>query len=156
MDSQITQVITELKKSFYQDGDTTVNSTEALKEMIFFAKEMINQYRYNLIKKRNLILERLARLNSIQDQLDTIDNAVQITGKYEIFQKDASELIEISPSFDEMTKNIGYTISSAIRKFRANRREINELNNQIVIIETRLDFYANAESELAELEAVLA
>lgn len=155
IDQSVRTYIDELKSKYHLDADVQKNGASILAEMIALTKKFVEIRKRQAEKQRDFMAKRLARVYSIYSETSTLSNNYGLVDKYDIFWKHSQDLSGTSSYMDETIAKISFTVVNSIRKVRSFKREYSELQYKIANIETLLEFYTNAETELADLEAEL-
>lgn len=155
IDQSVRDYITALEAKYYLDADVQKNGASLLGEMIAQTKLFVEIRKRQAEKQRDFLAKRLARVLAIYTEVETLSNNYALQDKYSIFWNHSQELAGNSSYMDETVAKISFTIANTVRKVRTYEREYTEIQFKIANLEALLEFYANAETELSDLEAEL-
>ena len=155
IDQSVTDYINSLKEKFYLDANIQKSGANLLSEMLAFTRNFVEIRKRQAGKQQDFLSKRLARVLAIKTEIDTLAFNYGLFDKYDIFWSNSRDLAGTSDYMDSVIAKISFTVTDAIRKVRAYKREYSELQYKIAQLQELLDFYDTAETELTNLEAEL-
>lgn len=152
LDAQVDEYLELLQDRVYRDGQEYKDGTAALEEMSYLAQALIKSRKIYCNRIKDFLNKRLVRLLIIKTELLDTMKAFQVQGKYDVFVENAKELYDISNSMDGINAGINSTVYSFLKKINSYNREEEEISNRVRMYDTFLDYYAEAEESLIELQ----